>query len=30
MSLEEFEAKIHAIEHKILPETIVQILTGKE
>ena len=30
MSLEEFEAKIHAIEHEILPETIVQILTGKE
>nr|WP_314089073.1 phosphoribosylglycinamide formyltransferase [uncultured Campylobacter sp.] len=30
MDLEEFEAKIHAIEHEILPETIVQILTGKE
>ncbi len=30
MSLEEFEAKIHAIEHEILPETIVQILTDKE
>ena len=30
MSLEDFEAKIHAIEHEILPETIVQILTGKE
>jgi phosphoribosylglycinamide formyltransferase len=29
MDLEEFEAKIHAIEHEILPETIVQILTGK-
>ena len=29
-SFEEFEAKIHAIEHEILPETIVQILTGKE
>ena len=30
MSIEEFEAKIHAIEHEILPETIVQILTDKE
>ena len=30
MSLEEFEAKIHAIEHEVLPETIVQILTDKE
>lgn len=30
MSLEEFEAKIHAIEHEVLPETIVQILTNKE
>ena len=30
MSLEDFEAKIHAIEHEILPETIVQILTDKE
>ena len=30
MNLEDFEAKIHAIEHEILPETIVQILTGKE
>ena len=30
MSIEEFEANIHAIEHEILPETIVQILTGKE
>ena len=30
MSLEEFEAKIHEIEHEILPETIVQILTDKE
>lgn len=29
MNLEDFEAKIHAIEHEILPETIVQILTGK-
>lgn len=26
MSLEEFEAKIHAIEHEILPESIVKIL----
>ena len=30
MSLEDFEAKIHAIEHEVLPETIVQILTDKE
>ena len=30
MSFEAYEAKIHAIEHEILPETIVQILTGKE
>ena len=30
MSFEDFEAKIHAIEHEILPETIVQILTDKE
>ena len=29
MSLEDWESKIHAIEHEILPETIVQILTGK-
>lgn len=27
MSLEAWEAKIHAIEHEILPETIVEILT---
>ena len=30
MSFEAYEAKIHEIEHEILPETIVQILTGKE
>ena len=30
MSFEAYEAKIHAFEHEILPETIVQILTGKE
>lgn len=29
MSFEAYEAKIHEIEHEILPETIVQILTGK-
>ena len=29
MSFEDFEAKIHAIEHEILPETIVQILTSE-
>ncbi|MDL0088806.1 phosphoribosylglycinamide formyltransferase [Campylobacter gastrosuis] len=28
MSLEAWEAKIHAIEHEILPETIVEILTN--
>ena len=27
MSLEEFEAKIHSIEHEILPESIVKILS---
>lgn len=27
MSLEAWEAKIHAIEHEILPETIIEILT---
>lgn len=27
MSLEEWEAKIHAIEHQILPEAIIEILT---
>jgi len=30
MSFEAYEAKIHEIEHEILPETIVQILTGKK
>ena len=29
MSFEDFEAKIHEIEHEILPETIAQILTRK-
>ena len=27
MSLDEWEAKIHAIEHEILPESIIKILT---
>ena len=29
MSFEAYEVKIHEIEHEILPETIVRILTGK-
>ena len=30
MSLEDWESKIHAIEHEILPDSIIKILTKEE